>query len=243
MYVENRAGYYVQPTQYNVAVALTQARIIGCTKGGTCNPHGIPANSYLTQNLDGVYTYKDARTYPLSSYSYMIIPASATDQRMTVPKRQTLADFLSYDLCTDRVWPGTTATRRCRSTWSRPRSGSSEKLGPTAQGGAVAGVHVKNPSANLASCNNPTFVKGEPVGQPPGPGRTQPLACQKATAQPCGDSTVPPGTNSSSGPEREQPVRRTGVPRPAPRGRTARTVRAARRVTGRRPAPEPRDVR
>ena len=33
--------------------------------------------NYLLQNLDNVYTYTDPRTYPLSSYSYMIIPTGA----------------------------------------------------------------------------------------------------------------------------------------------------------------------
>ena len=32
--------------------------------------------AYLTQMLDGVYTNPDPRTYPLSSYSYMIIPTA-----------------------------------------------------------------------------------------------------------------------------------------------------------------------
>jgi phosphate transport system substrate-binding protein len=199
VYVENRAGYYVQPTQYNVAVALTQARIIGCSKSGTCSPNGVPANSYLTQNLDNVYTYKDSRTYPLSSYSYMIIPASKTDQRMTVPKRQTLADFLSYSLCTGQSLAGPYGYSPLPLNLVKAAFGQVEKLGPTAQGGAVAGVKIKNPSANLAGCNNPTFVKGNLAANHLAQVAPRPLACQKATSQPCGDTTVPPGTNGNDG--------------------------------------------
>jgi len=198
VYVENRAGYYVQPTQYNVAVALTRARIVGCSKGGACNPNGVPANSYLTQDLDGVYTYRDPRTYPLSSYSYMVIPASRTDQRLTVPKRQTLADFLSYSLCTGQRLAGPYGYSPLPLNLVKAAFGQLEKLGPKAEGGAVAGVDIKNPSANLASCNNPTFVKGNLAANHLAQIAPMPLACQKATSQPCGDGTLPPGTNGSS---------------------------------------------
>ncbi len=201
VYVENRAGYYVQPTQYNVAVALTQASIVGCNKNGTCNPSGVPANSYLTQNLDRVYTFKDARTYPLSSYSYMVLPASKTDQRMTVPKRQTLADFLSYSLCTGQRLAGPYGYSPLPLNLVKAAFGQLEKLGPTAQGGAVAGVHVKNPSANLASCDNPTFVKGNLAANHLAQIAPLPLACQKATNAPCGSGTVAPGTNGTTAPD------------------------------------------
>jgi phosphate transport system substrate-binding protein len=197
--LENAAGYFTLPTQYNVAVALTQASIVGCSKGGSCSPNGVPADTYLTQNLDGVYTYGDARTYPLSSYSYMVIPTSKTDQRMTVPKRQTLADFLSYSLCTGQGLAGNYGYSPLPLNLVKAAFGQIEKLGPDAQGGAVKGVSIKNPSANLASCNNPTFVKGNLSANHLAQIAPQPLACQKATSQPCGDGTVPPGTNGSDG--------------------------------------------
>ncbi|UUZ61559.1 hypothetical protein [Nocardioides sp. B-3] len=46
-----------------------------------------------------MYGATDPRAYPLSSYSYMIIPTGATDQRMSTAKRQTPADFMYYSLC------------------------------------------------------------------------------------------------------------------------------------------------
>jgi phosphate transport system substrate-binding protein len=197
VYVENRAGYYVQPTQYNVAVALTQAGIVGCRKNGVCKPQGVPANSYLTQDLDRVYTYKDPRTYTLSSYSYMVIPTNKSDQRMTVPKRQTLADFLSYSLCTGQRLAGPYGYSPLPLNLVKAAFGQLEKLGPDAEGGAVPGVSIKNPSANLASCDNPTFVKGNLGANHLAQIAPMPLACQKATSQPCGAGTVAPGTNGS----------------------------------------------
>ena len=94
--VENKAGYFVEPTQYNTAVALTKAKI----------NQDKSSQLYLTQILDGVYTNPDPRAYPISSYSYMIIPTGADDPRMTTAKRQTLADFMYYSLCAGQTKAG-----------------------------------------------------------------------------------------------------------------------------------------
>ena len=64
--VLNKAGYYVEPTASNVAVGLLGAKINTDTT----------SLSYLTQILDGVYNNADARAYPLSSYSYLIVPTA-----------------------------------------------------------------------------------------------------------------------------------------------------------------------
>jgi phosphate transport system substrate-binding protein len=82
--VRNNAGYYTLPTAYNTAVALTRAQI-----------DTRPGPSYLTQKLTGVFNHTDPRTYPLSSYSYMILPTA----NLSPAKGQTLADFASYFLC------------------------------------------------------------------------------------------------------------------------------------------------
>ncbi|MGY2873124.1 phosphate transport system substrate-binding protein [Marmoricola sp. URHA0025 HA25] len=79
----NKAGYFAQPTAGNVAVALTQAKI----------------NADLTQNLDSVYTNPDPRAYPMSSYSYMVVPTS-TDEPFNTDKGKTLSTFVNYFLCT-----------------------------------------------------------------------------------------------------------------------------------------------
>jgi phosphate ABC transporter phosphate-binding protein len=84
----NSAGYYTEPTASAVAVGLLQARIN--------EDAGSP--DYLTQDLRGVYTDGDPRSYPLSSYSYIILP-TALEAGFTEDKGYTLADFGAYFLC------------------------------------------------------------------------------------------------------------------------------------------------
>src|SRR5262249_43003387 len=56
--VANPGGYWSLPTASNVAVALTKARI----------NEDKNSRNFLQQNLDSVYTFRDPRSYPLSSY-------------------------------------------------------------------------------------------------------------------------------------------------------------------------------
>jgi len=77
--VLNKAGYYTQPTAENVGIALTRAVI----------------NADRTQNLTGVYTNPDPRTYPVSSYSYLIVPTT-TAAPFTTAKGATLGRFILY---------------------------------------------------------------------------------------------------------------------------------------------------
>ena len=72
----NAAGYYTQPTAQNVAVSLLADQV-------DTTDVNDPAK-YLTQNLNGVYTDADPRTYPLSEYGYMILPTSVQGQFSTV---------------------------------------------------------------------------------------------------------------------------------------------------------------
>jgi phosphate transport system substrate-binding protein len=81
--VLNQAGYYVQPTAENVAIALTRARI----------------NPDRTQVLSDVYRNPDIRAYPVSSYSYMIVPTT-TAAPFSTDKGDTLGRFIIYFLCT-----------------------------------------------------------------------------------------------------------------------------------------------
>jgi phosphate ABC transporter phosphate-binding protein len=81
--VLNKANYYIEPTAPSVAVALLKAKI---------NP------SDLTSDLSQVYIDTDPRAYPLSSYSYMIIPTD-TRASFNTDKGQTLSEFAYYFLC------------------------------------------------------------------------------------------------------------------------------------------------
>ena len=61
---------------------------------------------YQLEDLADVYTDSDPRTYPLSSYSYMIIPTGASDPTMTTAKRQALAGFIDYSICQGQTQVG-----------------------------------------------------------------------------------------------------------------------------------------
>lgn len=84
----NAAGYYTEPTPNNVAVSLLKAKI------------NTDASSpdYLTQQLDEVYSNPDRRTYPLSSYSYMILPTKVQGQ-FSEAKGRTLGAYSYYAMC------------------------------------------------------------------------------------------------------------------------------------------------
>jgi phosphate transport system substrate-binding protein len=86
--VKNASGDYVEPTASAVAIALQQAQI-----------NQDPSSpDYLTQILDGVYNNSDSRSYPLSSYSYLIVPTEV-DGIFTAEKGATLGAFTRYLLC------------------------------------------------------------------------------------------------------------------------------------------------
>lgn len=78
--VKNRAGKYVLPTSRNVSIALTKATL----------------NADRTQNLEGVYTNPAPDTYPISSYSYMIVPNKTG---LAADKTAVLGKFMLYFAC------------------------------------------------------------------------------------------------------------------------------------------------
>jgi phosphate transport system substrate-binding protein len=80
--VLNKAGYYTQPLPGNVSIALRAARL----------------NPDRTQNLQGVYTNPDPRTYPVSSYSYLIVPTT-TARPFSTEKGTTLSKYILYMVC------------------------------------------------------------------------------------------------------------------------------------------------
>ena len=127
--VLNDAGFYVLPTAEAVAVGLLGARI----------------NSDLSQNLTGVYGNRDKRAYPLSSYSYMIIPTS-NDNGFSNEKGNTLADFANYFLCQGQ--------QQADALGYSPLPLNLVKAGFD-QIRRIPGAVPEN--INLAKCNNPTF--------------------------------------------------------------------------------------
>ncbi|WP_436700039.1 phosphate ABC transporter substrate-binding protein PstS [Nocardioides sp. BYT-33-1] len=170
--VKNAAGYFVEPTQYNTAVALTQAKINMDTT----------SQLYLTQNLDAVYTYDDPRSYPISSYSYMLLPTGGSDQRMSTAKRQTLADFMYYSLCTGQTKAGAYGYSSLPLNLVQAGFEQIAKL-------KAADPAVELTDRDVKSCNNPTFDGKNPDKNLLAQKAPKPPACDKEGAGPCGTET------------------------------------------------------
>jgi phosphate ABC transporter phosphate-binding protein len=131
----NAKGFYNEPTAGNVAVALLGAQI----------NNDASSPNYLTQDLTNVYNNQDPRAYPMSSYSYMILPTSA-DGAFSTDKGYSLGAFSYYFLCEGQQ--------------------SADVLGYSAlpinlvkagldQVKKIPGVTPEN--VDISKCNNPTF--------------------------------------------------------------------------------------
>ena len=166
--IENKAGYYTLPSQYNVAVALTKA-VINTDKSSP---------NYLLQDLHGVYLNSDQRAYPLSSYSYMIIPTSPTDKKMTTAKRQTLADYLSYSICTGQGELGPIGYSSLPVNLVTAGFSQVAKLKQ-----ADNGVDISQ--AAISTCHNPTFIPGQPNVNCLAKIAPVPPPCDKSGSGPC----------------------------------------------------------
>lgn len=163
--VLNSAGYYVEPTASNVAVGLLGAKI-NTDKGSA---------QYLTQKLEGVYGNRDARAYPLSSYSYMIVPTQ-TQGAFNDDKGRTLAAFASYFLCEGQ--------QQAEVLGYSPLPINLVKAG-IAQVKRIPGAVTK--SVDIKKCNNPTFsADGSNTLAAKAP---QPSACDKKGVTQCSTGT------------------------------------------------------
>lgn len=169
--LENANGYFTLPTQYNVAVALTSAKI----------NTDKTSKDYLLQDLHDVYRKADNRAYALSSYSYMIIPTAAKDSRMTTAKRQTLADYLYYSICEGQKEMGPIGYSPLPINLAQASFDQIQKLKE-----ADPGVDLTK--RDISTCGNPTFVAGQPQRNYLAEIAPQPDPCDKAGAGPC--STV-----------------------------------------------------
>jgi ABC-type phosphate transport system substrate-binding protein len=187
--LENNAGYFTAPTEYNVAVALTKAQI---------NMDKSSAN-YLLQNLDNVYTDPDKRAYAMSSYSYMIIPTASNDSRLGsgkagAPKRQTLADYIDWSICGGQAEIGPIGYSPLPVNLAQASFEQMDKL-------HTADSFVQISNLNVATqCHNPTFFAGHPDGNLLAQIAPQPPSCDKAGAGPCpGESGVGATGNPQNG--------------------------------------------
>ncbi|MFF0220816.1 phosphate ABC transporter substrate-binding protein PstS [Streptomyces sp. NPDC004629] len=177
--VLNHSGYYVEPTASSVAVALTKAEI---------NNDPRSAN-YLTQKLDNVYTFGDKRTYPLSSYSYMIIPTKE-ESGFTKAKGRTLSAFNNYFLCDGQQQADRLGYSPLPKNLVEAAMDQTRKIP-----GAVSD------SIDINKCNNPTFSGGKNLLIQNAP---YPQACDKKGSDQCatgtgGAKTPTPVSNGGSG--------------------------------------------
>lgn len=164
--VLNASNYFTLPTASNVAVALTRAGI----------------NADLTQNLDGVYANPDRRTYPLSSYSYMIVPTD-TKSPFSTDKGRTLSTYIDYFLCAGQ--------QKAAVLGYSPLPLNLVQAG-FAQVRKIPGNVGTPDGSQLANCHNPTFQGGTNVLLRDAP---YPAACDRLGAAPCGGA----GTTTSVG--------------------------------------------
>jgi len=163
--VLNSGGYYTEPTAPNVAVALTQARINNDSRSA----------DYLTQILDGVYANRDRRTYPLSSYSYLILP-TAQENGFNPDKGYTLGAFAYYFLCQGQ--------QQVPNLGYSPLPINLVKAG-FIQVRRIPGVDPK--TINVQGCHNPTFSSdGKNLLAKTAP---YPPACDKQGATQCSTGT------------------------------------------------------
>ncbi|MGZ0147918.1 phosphate ABC transporter substrate-binding protein PstS [Kribbella sp. WER1] len=172
--VRNNAGYYTEPTAYNTAVALTRAQI-----------ETTPGPLYLTQKLTGVYNNADPRSYPLSSYSYMILPTT----NLSADKGQTLADFASYFLCQGQQK-------------AQPLGYSPLPLNLVQAAFAQVAKVPGSPSSatDIRKCGNPTFDGTNLSRNLLAERAPQPLPCDKDGAGPAVNGKCVAGPNQPTNP-------------------------------------------
>lgn len=174
--VLNKSGYYAAPTAKNVAVGLLGAGI------ETANTN--PA-VYLTQKLSGVYNNADPRAYPLSSYSYMIIP-TAVEGTFTAEKGKTLGDFAYYFLCAGQ--------QQADVLGYSPLPINLVKAG-LAQVRRIPGVDAQ--TIDVSKCNNPTFSASG--GNTLAKTAPMPPACDRKGSSQCGSGSQATRAVTSSG--------------------------------------------
>jgi ABC-type phosphate transport system substrate-binding protein len=181
--VLNPAGYYVLPSASNVAVALTQAHI-----------DEVPTDvDFLQQNLDDVYTFKDPRSYPLSSYSYLIVPKIGTKapSAFNNAKGKSLSTFIDFFLCGGQ--------KEVAKLGYSPLPLNLVK-GGLKQADRIPG-HITGPNVNtLQGCPNPTFTNGQLtiLKNAPYPSKCDKLGAPLNCGSGGGGSSSPSPTSSST---------------------------------------------
>jgi phosphate transport system substrate-binding protein len=160
--VKNASGHYAIPTAVAVATALKHAHL----------------NADSTQELGDVYTAPERNAYPMSSYSYMIVP---TDGSISADKGAVLGRFIIYFACN-----GQQAAQRLGYS-PLPKElvefafNAEKKIPGAPNPPAVDGAHCANPTMNgtfnwddAGTLTGTCLVAGDCARIPgPGPGPSQ----------------------------------------------------------------------
>jgi hypothetical protein len=184
----NAAGYYTEPTAQNVAVSLLAAQV------DTTDVNN-PA-LYLTEKLQGVYTDPDPRTYPLSSYSYLILPTEVSSQNsFSTAKGLTLAKFAYDSICQGQ--------QQSALLGYSPLPINLVEAGFT-QIAKIPGQDIGTPS--VAGCDNPTLTANgtnalaDSAPYPPACDKEGPTQCTNGTGGAAAVSTpISSGSAAASG--------------------------------------------
>ncbi len=177
--MENPAGYYVLPSASNVAVALTQAQI-------NEDPHSV---NFLQPNLDSVYTYTDPRSYPMSSYSYQIVPLTGSKEPTNYKTNdgRSLSTYINFYLCQGQQQAGALGYSPLPINLVKGAFLQVNKIP-----GTVGAPNIDT----YGSCNNPTFTNGKNIllATAQYPNKCQkvgsPLDCSTASTDPTASSTA-----------------------------------------------------
>ncbi len=196
--VQNAAGAFVEPTAANVQVALTHAKI----NTDQSSP------DYLTQILDDVYNAPEADAYPVSSYSYMIVP-TAVGGVFTDVKGFTLGEFLKYVVCEGQNQAATLG------------------YSPLPMNLVQAAYDQIKRIPGASPLEPPWADSIRPRAKTPARRRTAPAAARAATAAMAPEAAGPP-------PRREERPRRPGRRHPIPSTTPTATWSPGRQPAGRR---------
>jgi hypothetical protein len=151
-------------------VSLLAAKVKGVNDS---TPASDP--NYLTEDLSSVYTNPDPRTYPLSSYSYLILPTKDEDG-ITDAKGFTIGDYAKYVLCqgqnqVDALGYSALPINLVQAAFDQVKK--------------VPGSNIGN--LVISSCSNPTFsIDGTNTLAKNDP---QPQACDKKGSTECATGT------------------------------------------------------
>jgi phosphate ABC transporter phosphate-binding protein len=172
-YLENASGHFVQPSEKADAVALEKAQLL----------------PDLEQKLAGVYSNRLPETYPMSAYSYLIVPLSPKGT-IQAAKGKVLGQFVQYFACAGQQAAGQLGYSPL------PPNLVQEDLNGVAR---ITGA-AKPPPLSASTCKNP-YVDGQtPLpGEPKiiGGGPSVPSGAQGHTASGGKPSTGGPHASGS----------------------------------------------